>query len=170
MEWKRKLVRIARLKVPCLFIAALVLASCGWTMDELKGSTENDGQPVVLDPKFRKTGADELAKVLGIEIVSLRITARGHMLDLRYRVVNPDAAKEVLRKSTKLDIRVVDQKTNHTLEITDTNLGKMRAKSQSPKKNRIYYVLFANPGAKIKAGSEVAIRFGPVQVNDLRVE
>ena len=116
------------------------------------------------------TGADHLKKMLGVQIESVRSTAGGRMLDLRYRVIHPESAKEILRSNSKIEVQIIDVKTGQTLRVPETHLGKLRTKSPKPKPNRIYYVLFDNPASLVKPGSEISIRFGPIQVDGWTVE
>ncbi|MEW6684375.1 MAG: hypothetical protein AB1451_15875 [Nitrospirota bacterium] len=115
-------------------------------------------------------GSQRLAAELGVEIISLRTTAGGHMLDLRYRVTDPDKARAVLRENSQIDIQILDMTTGTALMVGESDLGKLRTKSTKPKRTKVYYSLFDNPGAAVKTGAEVAVKFGSVRVDGIRVE
>ncbi|MBI5198310.1 MAG: hypothetical protein HZA19_06855 [Nitrospirae bacterium] len=123
-----------------------------------------------MKPSTSIAGEDRLREVFGIEIVSLRKTGAGQMLDLRYRVVNSALAEEITKRNSAVEIRVVDLETGHVLNVPMTHLGMLRTRTPKPREKRTYYVLFANPGEVVKSGSEVSIRFGSVSVDGWRVE
>jgi hypothetical protein len=116
------------------------------------------------------SGADELAKVFGIEIVALHTTAAGEMLDLRYRVIDPKLAAEITKRNTNLEMHIIDVKTGTVLNVPITHLGALRNRTPKPKAKRIYYALFDNTGAVVKKGSEVSIQVGQVKVDGMRVQ
>ena len=114
------------------------------------------------------TSMDELTSRLGIEIISLRTTANGRMLDLRYRVSNPELARTVTKRDSKLNILIFDAASNKTLSVPTTHLGMLRTKSFNPKRNRVYYVLFDNAEKLIKPGSVVSVWFGDIKVEGIK--
>lgn len=110
-----------------------------------------------------------LAAEFGIELVTLRAIAGGHLLDLRYKVVDADKAHQVLRAKSKVDITLVNKETGQTAQIPHTMLGKLRVKAPRSRPDRVYYALFGNPGMNIRSGSTVEIRFGDVVVDGWKV-
>ena len=105
---------------------------------------------------------------LGLEVVSLRPTAAGHMLDLRFRVVDPQKAAEPLSRKYKAYLTEVE--SQKTLEVPITKAGPMRQTTLEPKLGRIYFVLFGNPGEVVKPGQTVDVTIGPMKLTGLRVQ
>ncbi len=87
----------------------------------------------------------------GIEIQALRLSAADNMLDFRYRVTDPDKARKLLKRGLKPWL--LDRATGAKLLMpTTTKIGPLRQATLAPKKDRVYYVMFANPGRFIKRG------------------
>ena len=72
----------------------------------------------------------EAETTFGIKIVSLRPTAAGQMLDLRFQVIDPEKAKPVLDKNNKA--YMLDGKTGKTLPVPVTKAGSMRQTTLKP--------------------------------------
>jgi hypothetical protein len=104
----------------------------------------------------------------GIRVVSLRPTAGGRMLDLRFRVDDSEKAKAVLTKSKRAYL--LDGRTGKTLPVPTTKAGAMRQTTLNPEKGRVYFMLFANPGGLVKEGGSVSLVIGDFRKNDLIVE
>ena len=145
-----------------LFIA-FAAASCFITGCAYDGRRDSPG----FEERYL-TSMDELTSRLGIEIISLRTTANGRMLDLRYRVSNPELARTVTKRDSKLNILIFDAASGKTLSVPTTHLGMLRTKSFNPKRNRVYYVLFDNAQKIIKPGSVVSVWFGDIKVEGIR--
>lgn len=159
-------------RLPSHFIvtATLILTIYGCASDGMWKSPDSLERYMTSETDVKAAIMDPLVESLGIEILFLRATANGKMLDLRYRVINPDLAKEVTKRNSNLDLRVVDRKSGQILGVPVTHIGFLRTKTASPKKNRVYYVLFDNPESVVKPGSEVSVLFGEMRVEGLRVE
>jgi hypothetical protein len=104
----------------------------------------------------------------GIKILSLRPTAGGQMLDLRFQVIDPEKAKPVLDKNKKAYI--LDSKTGKTLPVPVTKAGSMRQATLKPEAGRIYFILFSNPNRMVKEGSSVSLLIGDFKKNDIVVD
>jgi hypothetical protein len=104
----------------------------------------------------------------GIKILNLRMTAGGHMLDLRYAVIDPVKAGEILKKKSKAYL--TDQKTGKTVTVPITKAGPMKQSTLKPEANRIYFVLFNNSGGLFRDGSEVTVTLGEFKMENVVVE
>jgi hypothetical protein len=104
----------------------------------------------------------------GIKIKSVRITAAGHMIDFRYRVIDPDKAAMLLRKQSKAYL--VDQKTGTQLSVPRTRIGPLRQTTVKPIPNRDYAMLFKNPMGLVKPGDKVTVVIGDFKAENLIVE
>lgn len=112
----------------------------------------------------------ELKDKLGIEIVGLRRSAAGYMLDFRYRLIDPAKASQLLDR--KIQPYLLDEATGAQLSVPDApKVGQLRPTSRNnviPGRN--YYILFANPGRYLLAGSQVTLIAGDIRINHLTVE
>jgi hypothetical protein len=116
----------------------------------------------------RPAGATALAE-LGIQVTALRSTAGGFMLDLRYRVVDPERAKTLLDR--KVPAYLVDEATGAKLAVPSSpKLGKLRQGTpKSARTDREYGMLFGNPGRFLKPGATVTLVAGEARVAGLTV-
>ncbi|MBI1821251.1 MAG: hypothetical protein HYR79_06030 [Nitrospirae bacterium] len=152
------------IKLTVLFFAFILLSACvhsGPHSEHLSGRMQVAGEA---------RGIDQLAKTYGVELVSLQATAGGQLLDLRYRVVKPELAKELFKTNANASFKIIDPKTEHAMEVPDTPVGKLKSKMLKPKINQILYVLFENPGGAIKPGSRVSLVIGSVRIDGVKVE
>lgn len=110
----------------------------------------------------------EAERNLGLEVVSLRPAAAGYMLDLRFRVVDPQKAAEPLSRKHKAFLTEVE--SQKTLEVPVTKAGPMRQTTLEPKSGRIYFIMFSNPGQVIKPGQTVDLTIGPMKLTGIKVQ
>jgi hypothetical protein len=104
----------------------------------------------------------------GIDIVGVRPVSTGFMLAFRYRIVDAEKAKVLNDKRSKAYL--VDEATGNTLGVPNMeNLGELRQKD-APELNRVYFIMFGNPGKLVKAGSHVSVVVGDFRVDNLVVD
>lgn len=104
----------------------------------------------------------------GIEVTSLRLSANGHMLDYRYRVLDAEKANDLFKRQIKPYL--IHQRTGKVLAVPDTaKLGPLR-NSNIPQKGRIYWMFFGNAGKIVHPGDRVTVVIGELRVEDLVVE
>jgi hypothetical protein len=121
------------------------------------------------DDNSVKAGHAVLRDKWGIEILRLKITAAGHILDLRYRVIDPVKSFPVF--DTKIKPVLIDEQSGRDLSIyTAPRIGGMRQKSRRPESGRVYFILFSNPAGLVKEGDKVTLRIEDVKVEHIRVE
>lgn len=110
------------------------------------------------------------ANALGIHVTALRLSAGGFMVDLRYRVLDPERAKLLLDKKTPTYL--VDEATGLKYAVPNTaKLGRLRAGANNNiHTDRDYGMLFGNPGHQLKAGTTVTLVAGSVEVPHLIVQ
>lgn len=105
----------------------------------------------------------------GIRVESLRLTAADYMLDLRFRVTDPERAAPFLSRKTELEL--VDEASGARLAVPNTpKLGKLRQVARKDMTDRNYFVLFANPGRFLKPGSRVTLVAGDTRIGGITVE
>ena len=104
----------------------------------------------------------ELERKWGIQMLGLRTSAAGYMLDWRFRVLDPEKAYPLLRRQVARYLVV--EKSGAVLRVPFTaKLGSMRATVRTAnmvKRNKIYAGLFVNPGQHVKPGDKVSLVIG----------
>ena len=104
----------------------------------------------------------------GIEILGIRLSAAGYMLDFRYRVLNPEKAAKLFGR--KMEPYLVDQATGAKFSVPNSpKVGPLRT-TTSPEAHRTYFIMFANPGRYVKKGNKVTVVIGDFKAKDLIVE
>jgi hypothetical protein len=113
-------------------------------------------------------GPVNLAERWGIEVTSLRLTANDHMIDFRYRVLDPVKAEELFVRQNKPAL--IHQETGKVLVVPNTaKVGPLR-NSDTPQAGRIYWMFFGNAGNLVKAGDAVTVVIGEFRAENLVVE
>lgn len=141
-----------RLQLGMLGLVALLAAGCAATPDQIALTPPAEA---VEDP--------------GIRVESLRLTAADYMIDLRYRVTDSERAAPFFSRKTELQL--VDPVSGARLAVPNTpKLGKLRQVARKDMPDRSYFVLFANPGRYLKAGSQVNLVAGDTHIAQLTVE
>jgi len=103
----------------------------------------------------------------GIRIESLRLTAGGYMLDLRYRVVDAGKAAPLFVRKIKPVLK--DEKSGVVMTVlTPPKIGALRS-SNDPQEGRTYFTIFGNPGRFIARHRKVTITIGEFSVSGLTV-
>jgi len=141
-------------RLSALSLAAFLAAGCAATPAE-KAAVAIPPPAVTEDP--------------GIRVESLRLTAADYMLDLRYRITDPERAAAFFSRKTELQL--VDSVSGARLAVPNTpKLGKLRQVARKDMPDRSYFMLFANPGRYLKAGSQVTLVAGDTRISHLTVE
>ena len=105
----------------------------------------------------------------GIEVVWVRRTAHGHMLDFRYRVTDPERAKELLKRGTVAYL--VHEPTGAKLGVPNMpKVGSLRQSTMEPAKGRVYFMIFSANGLAVEPGDRVDVVFGEYRFNNLTVQ
>jgi hypothetical protein len=145
---------------PLLFGAAL-LAS----FSNIVAAAGLEGAPT---PRASGAVCDDLRDRWGVEIVRLNLTAYGHMVDFRFRVLDPVKAKPLLERN--VSAHLIDEATGKALAVPDApKTGRMRNKGV-PETGRVYFVLFQNQGGLLEKGDRVSVVIGDFRVEGLTVE
>lgn len=113
-------------------------------------------------------GAPEGAHRRGLEVVAVRVTAAGHLVDLRYRVADAERAEAVINSRVKPYL--LHEPSGKVLAVpTTAKLGPLRSKYK-PREGRVYTMLFGNPAGLVAAGDRVTWVLGEFRVEGLVVE
>ena len=104
----------------------------------------------------------------GVQILGIRLTAAGFMLDFRYRVIDAEKASPLFDRKTKPYL--IDQKTGAKFIVPNPpKIGPLRT-SNKPEQGRVYWMFFANPGRYVKPGNEVTVVIGDFKLENITVE
>lgn len=104
----------------------------------------------------------------GVQIIGMRMSGGGHMLDFRYRVIDPEKARPLFKRQTKPQL--IDQASGRSLSVPNMpKIGPLR-NSDIPRAGTNYWMFFGNTGNLVKAGSRVTVVIGEFRVQDLVVE
>jgi hypothetical protein len=115
-----------------------------------------------------KVTGERIVESLGINIHGLVLSSAGYMLDLRYRVMDPEKAAPLMDKKVKPYLIV--ETTGAKLEIPDTpKVGSLRQlpRNNNVAKERDYFIMFANPGHRLHAGDKVNLYVGETRIDNL---
>ena len=105
----------------------------------------------------------------GIQVVSLRQTAHGHLLDFRYRVLDSQKAATLLRRQDKPYL--IDEASGNKLPVPNMpKIGALRQSALTPEAGKVYFVMFKNPNGFIKSGSKVTVVIGHFKAEHLVVD
>ena len=112
---------------------------------------------------------DDLKQALGIELVSLRRSAAGHLLDLRYRIVDREKATPFVQGRVKPYL--VDPERKLLLRVPFAEkVGKLQQVHLSSRPDFVYFMLFGNTGRLVQAGDHVTVVFGDYRIDDVVIE
>ena len=133
--------------------------------------------PIVADANVsEKTGfiqqteeqKQALSEAWGIELVAMRSTAAGHMVDFRYRVLDAEKAAPLFKRQTKPYL--LHQASGQALEVPNTaKIGSLR-NSNTPQEGRTYWMFFGNHQRVVKKGDMVTVAIGDFRVTDIEVD
>lgn len=112
-------------------------------------------------------GRPSLGDKWGVRIERVKLTAAGHMLDFRYRVIDAEKARPLFLRKAKPYL--IDETTGARLDVPRTpKIGPLRS-TYEPETGRIYWMFFTNPGT-LKPGSKVTVVIGDFKAENLTVE
>ncbi len=104
----------------------------------------------------------------GIDVVGIRRVASGLMLRFDYRVGDPARAAALNDKKTRP--YVVDEATGTALAVPALeNVGELRQVAPF-EPERIYFIIFGNPGGLVKRGGRVTLVVGDLRAEGLQVD
>jgi hypothetical protein len=153
-------------KVRVRLLGALAGAGCALGIVLLAGG-DGDAPSAAPRPGPRAlpaaVGPAELARRAGVRVVRVAATGGGGLLDLRYQVVEPDAAAAVHDADTPPAL--VDEASGRVLgSLLMGHMHKGR-----PKAGRSYYLIFLNPGDVVRRGARVSVVLGDARLEHVRV-
>jgi hypothetical protein len=138
-----------------LALLALLLLS-----GQSPGSRVQSARPRPLPPAVSAAG---LAQRSGVRVVRVAATGGGGLLDVRYEIVNPEAAGAL--HDQKTPPALVDERSG--LVIGQLLMGHMH--KARPKAGITNYLIFMNPGDAVRRGDRVSVVLGPARLEHVRV-
>jgi len=115
-----------------------------------------------------KEQKQELSNQWGIELVSMRSTAAGHMVDFRYRVLDAEKAAPLFKRQIKPYL--IHQTSGKALGVPNTaKIGSLR-NSNTPQNGRTYWMFFGNHHRLVQKGDKVTVAIGEFRATDIEVK
>ncbi len=109
-----------------------------------------------------------LQKQWGVDIVAVRTTAAGSMVDFRYRVLDAEKAVALFKRDTKPYL--IHQESGKVLEVPVTaKVGPLRS-SDTPQEGRVYWMFFGNKTRLVQPGDKVTVVIGDFRLENITVE
>ena len=118
-------------------------------------------------PSGKQGSGAAIEEQWGVKIESIRVTAAGHLVDFRYRVLDSEKAMGLMKRGDKAYI--IDQASGIELPVPVTKVGPIRGTGTTPKEGKVYSVMFKNRGI-VQSGSKVTVVIGEFKVENLVVE
>jgi hypothetical protein len=134
------------------------------------GESANDSVAVATSdsPSRHPREKTFLKRQWGVEVVFVRQSAAGYMLEFRYKVVDADKAGPLFERQTKPLLTHAESGAK-LIVPTPAKTGALR-NSNPPLAGQTYWMFFANPGKLVKPGDTVSIEIGEFLVEDLIVK
>lgn len=105
----------------------------------------------------------------GVDLIGVKAVSSGYMLRLDYRVIDP--AKAVALGDRKVKPYLIDEATRTALAVPAMEkIGELRQVPSSPVPNRVYFMIFGNPGRLVKPGGRVTLVVGNLKAEGLVVD
>jgi cytoskeletal protein RodZ len=105
----------------------------------------------------------------GIQVSSLRLSMANSVVDLRYKVINPD--KAILLGNGKTTAYIIDHATGKKLIMpSPPKEGAFPPTSNKLVGGKTYFSMVSNQGRALKSGSQVTVIVGNSQATNLTVE
>jgi len=109
---------------------------------------------------------------LGVELMAIRLAASDFLIDFRYRVKDVAKAQPLLEQ--KVQPVLVNEATGDRYYVPKApKVGALKQSATAKQPaivDRVYFMLFANPDRKLKAGEKVTLYAGESVVRDIVVQ
>ena len=112
----------------------------------------------------------KLEEEWGVQVLGIKVTAAGMMLDFRFRVVDADKAMSLFDHRIKPYIVAERSKAKLPVPMA-AKVGAFRPtnRGRNIRAGRNYYMIFGNPDRHVSAGEKVSIYIGDFVVENLTV-
>jgi hypothetical protein len=153
--------RVTRLAGALVGVTAVLSALWVWHVSTNGAAAEPSRVPASWARPVVDAGG--LGEASGVEITTVAVTGGGGLVDLRFKVVDPDRADALHDESTPP--AVVDEQSG--LVVHDLLMN--HAHSGPFKTGVTYYLVFNNPGNWVHRGGTVTVLLGDAQVEHVKV-
>lgn len=158
------------------FIGLLVLIGAGCSTTRPKpveagasSAVAGPAEKPAIDAVLSEETAAELEQRWGVNMENLRLSAHGHLLDMRYRVIDADKAAALGDPQSKPFM--IHESTGVRLKVPSMpKVGSLRSTATRLTPGTIYVMLFANPGLMVKANDLVTLEIGACRIEHLKVQ
>ncbi len=158
-NWKNRQ-GLVRTTIPILLLAFM-----------FTGHTQAKTGRTTISPSILLPPEEALAleQNLGIQIMSIRSSSGGQMIDFRYRVIDAEKAQHMMNRNEKPYL--LDPVSGAKLFVPSyPKIGSMRAVSANPIVGRVYYILFSNRGGIINTGKAMTVVIGDFRIENLVIQ
>ena len=91
------------------------------------------------------------------------------MLDMRYRVVDREKAIGAIKRGAQ--IYLIDQSSGTNLPVPDmAKVGKLLQRPDQGANDKVFWIFFSNPGARVKPGDKVTLVIDEIRIKDILVQ
>ena len=147
-------------------VVLVAATASAWTLisERSDGSAQRTATNVPASWQRPVVSRKGLEQRLGVQLVHVAVTGDGGLLDLRFRVVDPNTAADLHAQATPPAI--VDESTGivaNALLMGHSHHGPFKAGVS-------YYLIFENPANTIQQGGEVSVLLGDTQVEHVQVQ
>ena len=149
-------------------IAAFGLASTAQALEGARHATVSPAKAASPEPARHPREKTFMKRQWGVEVLYVRQTAAGYMLEFRYKVLDAEKAKPLFERQTKPVLTHAESGAK-LIVPTPAKTGALR-NSNPPVAGRTYWMFFANPGKLVKPGQHVSIEIGEFRVDGLVVK
>jgi hypothetical protein len=146
-----------------VLLTVLIVGLVLWVSHALDGGAKRTANNVPVSWQRPVVTADGLVQQSGVKITQVAVTGDGGLVDLRFKVVDPDRANTLHDPTTPP--AVVDEESGlvvHELFMNHSHTG-------AYKTGVTYYLVFTNPGNWVHHGSRVSVMLGNAQVEHVLV-
>jgi hypothetical protein len=149
-----------------ILVSALLAATSGFAATAPAGEAQDASSAGAAKPHPRDKTL--MKRKWGVEVVFVRQTSAGYMLEFRYKVLDPEKAAPLFERRTKPTLTHVDSGATFIVP-TPPKTGALR-NSNPPLADHTYWMFFANPGKYVKPGDLVTIEIGDFVAKNIIVE
>lgn len=145
---------LARMHNKRLILLAILLAGLAgsifiWYSMSSRPEVQANGIPI----------SPEIEERFGVRFTFLALTAQDGLIDLRYRILDENKARDIGHYSTTTPVLIVED-SGEAVDVTVMGWHNHRVE-----RGRIYYTLIRNTGNVVKRGDKVTIK-----IDDLMLE
>ena len=155
-RWRAVRVRVLGALTGAALILAGVAVYSATRSSGVAGARPRAEAPLVSPTEFERR--------VGVRIVRVAVTGDAGLVDLRYQVIDPNAAASIHDLATPPQL--VDERTGvlvNELLMGHMHHGELRSAET-------YYLIFNNPGNLVRRGTQVTVQLGTARVAHVPVQ